>query len=78
MILRPYAEPIPKPPGWGGPRLLDSHKGLKPPDLVPQIEQALDIIMRELQKCSEELSAHQVMLAIDRRWKELAIFFMWG
>jgi len=82
MILRPYGEPIPKPPIWWEPgerpSTLPVFRGLKPDTVVPMIEKALDIVIANVIASDEEVSSHEVLLAIDRGWKELAEMLWWG
>jgi|GEM_PF-6155360 len=42
------------------------------------IEKALDIVMSNVMASEAEVSSHDVVLAIDRGWKELAEILLWG
>jgi hypothetical protein len=46
-------------------------------NMRPKVESGLDIVFADLSNV-EEVSAHQVMLAIDRNWQELGLLFGWG
>jgi hypothetical protein len=84
MILRPYAEelhPPPKPLGFVWQRsVIRKYKDFTVPVTLDRIGAALDIIVDHLPAATEPdgISSHQVMVTIDRNWRELGNLFFWG
>jgi hypothetical protein len=79
MIVLPYAAPLPwRPHEWSA-ETLSPYKGLKMEDLKPKVKEALDILFNDLSRYDiKEVSAHQVLRAIDANWPPLALLFGWG
>ncbi|MFZ0060825.1 MAG: hypothetical protein WAL47_02235 [Pyrinomonadaceae bacterium] len=75
MIVLPYAGPI-RP--WPFSEFGSTHyRNYSINNLKPRVAEALDILFLDL-KNVDEVSAHQVLRAIDKNWPQLTVLFGWG
>jgi len=73
MLIVPYAEHIVL-----GPIENAFHYGeYTIENMRPKVQVALGIVFADLSNV-EEVSAHQVMRAVDRKWPQLKVLFGWG
>jgi hypothetical protein len=76
LIMRPYCGAIAV--AVEGDRLLPLPNDLSANEWFARGQQATELILEHLGTSAEEISAHDVLRAIDVNWEKLGSMFWWG